>query len=161
MENNLLTCKNCKQSKPVEEFGLDRSRKTGRHPYCKVCRRAHSVKRYAENPEPTREAQRGRYAANTETMREAQRWRTLKYQYGLTRDDWNRMYESQEGKCGICRKDLPDKINTRGEMRNSACVDHDHETGVVRGILCHDCNLGIGYLKHDEDLLRAAIAYLK
>jgi hypothetical protein len=83
------------------------------------------------------------------------RYRGLQ-KYGLSSEGFNEMWTSQNGKCAICCVDmLP-----RGRKKQSACVDHDHLTSEVRGLLCRECNSGIGYLKDDPKILSAAIKYL-
>lgn len=88
-----------------------------------------------------------------------QRWAMIKYRYGLTQDEWMGLLAKQGGKCAICARDLDHELVTR-TTPGKACVDHDHETGVVRGLLCTDCNIGIGRLKHDPNVLTAALRYL-
>lgn len=67
-------------------------------------------------------------------------------------DYWNAVY-AFDGCCQICKE--PPKYGER------LCVDHDHETGYVRGLLCKACNLGIGYLKDRVDRMASAIIYLE
>ena len=83
----------------------------------------------------------------------------IKHRYGLTREGWLALFEAQNGECLICGEALALPIGTRKDKRRTV-VDHCHDTGVVRGLLCGECNLGIGYFKHDEARLRAALAYL-
>ena len=73
--------------------------------------------------------------------------------YGLTIPEFMALYEKQNGKCAIC-SEAP-------STKRGLHVDHCHTTGEVRGLLCHGCNVGIGALKDDAGLLRAAIAYLE
>jgi len=68
------------------------------------------------------------------------------------------MFLSQNGVCAICSGG--ETVKTRGTLRRLA-VDHDHETGKVRGLLCNRCNNGLGNFRDDPDLLREAIAYLQ
>lgn len=75
--------------------------------------------------------------------------------YGISLADYDRMYEEQDGACAICRLPQNSKRNTR------FCVDHDHDTGCVRGLLCDSCNRGIGLLKDDPRLLDRAAQYLR
>jgi hypothetical protein len=75
----------------------------------------------------------------------------LKKRYGLTPEDWERMYQEQDGCCLLCE--------TRFE-REALFVDHCHDTNVIRGLLCSNCNTGIGMLQHDIVILRRAIDYL-
>lgn len=73
----------------------------------------------------------------------------LKRRYGLTHDDVAAMVEAQGGACAICR------------VRPAEHVDHDHETGDVRGILCFTCNVGLGNFGDDPDRMELAVRYLK
>lgn len=73
--------------------------------------------------------------------------------YKINWGDFDRMLKEQDGKCAICGEADP-------KGRGGFHVDHCHETGKVRGILCHNCNLGIGNLQHDPRILRAALEYL-
>jgi hypothetical protein len=83
-----------------------------------------------------------------------ERRRTLG-RYGLTQHDWDAMVEQQGNRCAICRGDKP---GGRGELWH---IDHDHETGNVRGLLCHACNVGLGNFRDDPALLEAAAAYIR
>jgi hypothetical protein len=83
-----------------------------------------------------------------------ERQRTLR-KYGLTEADWDRMLTEQGGRCAICRTDTP---GGRGERWH---IDHSHATDKVRGLLCHNCNVGIGNFKDDPALLDSAAAYLR
>ena len=89
-------------------------------------------------------------------VKESTRERGLK-QYGLTPEGFNNMWTSQRGKCAICGIEM----RPRGRDKNSACIDHNHLTGDVRGLLCRGCNHGIENLKDDPDVLEAAAEYLR
>jgi hypothetical protein len=78
--------------------------------------------------------------------------------YGITEDDFDRMMEEQGGVCLICGNPSPPTRN--GKTRRLA-VDHDHETGAVRGLLCYDCNTALGMMQDDTARLGAAIKYLQ
>ena len=75
--------------------------------------------------------------------------------YGITLGEYNSLLEKQNGVCAICSLPQKSKRNTR------FCVDHDHTTGEVRGLLCDSCNRGIGLLKDDSRLLDKAAKYLR
>lgn len=77
--------------------------------------------------------------------------RTLS-KYGLTQSQWYAMWTFQEGKCALCRK--------RFTQNRRACVDHDHRTGAVRGLLCSPCNYELGCLHDDAGWLQRAASYL-
>jgi hypothetical protein len=72
--------------------------------------------------------------------------------YGISEEEYDAMLRRQRGLCGICK---------RKPGKRRLCVDHDHETGQVRGLLCHKCNCGIGFYRDDPRLTRAAAAYLE
>jgi hypothetical protein len=74
--------------------------------------------------------------------------------YGLTPVEYDKMVEEQNGKCAICGKDR----NVTSDKRRLA-VDHDHETGQVRGLLCTICNTRLGILENAEWVQKAR-AYL-
>ena len=76
----------------------------------------------------------------------------LKNNYGLTIEQYNQMFVDQNGICAIC--------NGKNKNGRNLYVDHNHITGKVRGLLCNNCNCGIGYLKENEDILLKAIKYL-
>lgn len=81
------------------------------------------------------------------------RTRALK-SFGLTTEHYDAMFNKQEGKCAICG------IH-QSELKPALCIDHNHQTNKIRGLLCGKCNRGLGYLNDSIDLLQAAINYLK
>lgn len=79
--------------------------------------------------------------------------------FGLTPDQYREMLESQNGACAICEK--PEKVvDPRNGRIKALAVDHDHSTGAIRGLLCQNCNKGIGNLGDSVETLIAAAAYL-
>ena len=70
----------------------------------------------------------------------------LKGRYGITQKDFDGIMQMQNGVCAVCGEP-PSKHNTRAHWNNKLCVDHDHTTNRVRGLLCNDCNLAVGYTK--------------
>lgn len=84
----------------------------------------------------------------------------LQYNFGISLSEYNNMLEEQGYRCAICDKQhLTDKHD--GERVKGLSVDHDHVTGVVRGLLCNDCNRAMGQLKDSPALLRKAADYLE
>lgn len=74
-----------------------------------------------------------------------------KYQkYGITEQDYQQMRELQSDKCKVC-----------GNVSDELCIDHDHATMVIRGLLCRTCNMAIGLLYHNTEIFRKAIRYLE
>jgi hypothetical protein len=75
----------------------------------------------------------------------------------MTLAEYKEMYDAQGGVCLICKG----KQSGRGAKNNTLSVDHNHKTGKVRGLLCTNCNTGIGNLRDSVDLLKKAIQYLE
>ena len=90
---------------------------------------------------------------NLDLRREIEHRSYLKIRYGITIEQFNETLARQDGCCAICGTDDPGW----GKWH----VDHCHETGIVRGLLCHPCNTGMGMLRDSKSLLRKAIAYLE
>ena len=89
----------------------------------------------------------------TPEYKEARRGIRYKNRYGITLEDYESLYREQQGLCTICGK--PPKPNQR------LYVDHDHQTGKVRKLLCQGCNSGIGFFNHNPELLRKGAKYLE
>ena len=73
----------------------------------------------------------------------------LKRRYGMEVEEYVSMCNEQQGACAICREFTP-----------RLCVDHNHETGKVRGLLCHRCNVALGHFNDDVQRIADAISYL-
>ena len=91
-----------------------------------------------------------------ESVQTVMREKRLKKNYGISPDCFNQMWMAQDGKCAICGE----KMTPRGREKTSACVDHNHQTNEVRGLLCRLCNHGIGNLKDSPSVLQSAVKYL-
>jgi hypothetical protein len=87
-----------------------------------------------------------------EKVDEYERKHKLKSIYGITLEDYKNILNKQNGKCAICGEP---SINKRFS------VDHNHTTGKVRGLLCNNCNTGIGLLKENLEIIQRALLYLK
>jgi hypothetical protein len=142
-------CHDCKAYFPVEDFHANATQFGGRQIMCKSC----NLKRSRHWREGHREAwndyHRDHRAKHQERYQEYERRR----RYGMAAGDYAAMLEAQGGRCAICRTDTP---GGKGTFH----VDHCHDSGNVRGLLCGDCNLGIGKFKHDANILTLAIQYL-
>jgi len=78
----------------------------------------------------------------------------LKRRYGVSREGYNRLFESQNGCCAICGRH-------QSEMKKRLSLDHNHETGKNRALLCNKCNVAIGLFYEDPSILEAALEYLQ
>jgi len=140
----LKQCRSCGVEKPLSEFNKDKNRKDGHYPYCKACTAIRrSKKRYYKKWRET----------NPEKVKEYRRTGLLR-RYGLTEEDYNELLEQQNYACAICKstdpKDRWDRFH----------VDHCHETNIVRGLLCTQCNTGLGKFYDNTETLSEAIRYL-
>lgn len=82
----------------------------------------------------------------------------LKIRYGLTYEQYLDMFKTQNNQCAICG--YKHKEEYKGTQK-SLCVDHNHKTQYVRGLLCKRCNVGLGYFNDDPMLLEKAINYIR
>jgi hypothetical protein len=84
----------------------------------------------------------------------------LKSRFGITLEQYNEMFKKQNGVCAICK--MPEKhIDKRFNRPRNLAVDHCHNSKKVRGLLCFDCNSGIGKLKDSYELIMIAANYIK
>lgn len=168
MSCQLKTCSKCKETKPIVEYNKNKKSSDKLHHYCKTCHRSCSRERYLSDRENNIHDKKAYYQANKEKIKEkakkyyqtnkgryAARWRVgnLKYKFGITQDDYERMLADQKDVCAICWEAC--------SSGKRLAVDHCHTTGIIRGLLCMSCNTAIGKLKDDVSLLKAAIAYLE
>lgn len=158
----LRRCSICKQDKAIGDF---RKLKNGRSSHCKPCAAAYLREWRANNPDRLKEHARAR-RANPEYQNkhriesrkyyeknpDAYRERNLRQNFGITLDEYREMEAAQDGKCAVCGE--------KCKSGRSLAVDHNHETGEIRALLCMNCNRAIGWMQDDPDRLMAAAAYL-
>lgn len=107
------------------------------------------------NPEKQKDATARWVANNPEKRRQINRDYSLKENFGITQEDYDRMLKEQDGKCAGCGTDTP-----TGRWTVFA-VDHCHHTGKVRGLLCNECNRGMGLLGDSVERMQSLINYLE
>lgn len=131
-------CRRCKKDKFFDEFYKLASSSDGLRSYCKICT----------------------VAANTASRtRDHGRRYELKRDFGITLEQYQIMEESQQHRCAVCKE--PETIEYAPGKISRLCVDHDHDTGRIRGLLCKRCNRAIGLLRDDPSRLRTAADYLE
>ena len=141
-EQSNRICKNCGIEKDISEYSpKNYNTKIGKYSsrcnMCKSCNRIY-MKAY-------RKTTRGK--AQTKL---SDRKKRLKFNYDLTIEQYKELLAQQNNKCAICYM----------ELNNHPSTDHDHITKIVRGILCRECNLGLGMFKDSRSTLASAITYL-
>ena len=132
-------CTKCGEEKPISHYTQSQTNK-----WCRRCRNEYATNWRVRNLERTQEISRD------------SAWRANLKKYGLTEDQYYQMLEDQDGVCLICGK-APDLDSTRNTR---LCVDHDHTTGKVRGLLCNTCNRVLGMVKDNTTTLHSMIEYL-
>ena len=137
MSEESKICTKCKVNKPTTHYYI-KSKKTGTlRSRCKLCYSNDSAARY-RTPEATE--------ARKKVWKKYQRFKL----YGITPKIYESMVDSQGGRCLIC-----------DVQSDKLCIDHCHDTGKVRGLLCSSCNAGLGFFRDSVDKLEKAIDYLR
>ena len=162
-------CPSCKQDKPLDEFYVHK--KSGRpYSYCKSCLSAKAKERNANLSKVDRDKRNKKAKENREkrgykhsdhyyqtvevgenTYTKGFEWE-LKRKYGLSLDEYDTLVTAQDNKCCICG----DSMVPGSMCAKRRCVDHNHTTGEVRGLLCATCNIGLGKFMDSPDLLHKA-----
>jgi len=84
----------------------------------------------------------------------------MRRNYDITLDQYDVMLKRQGGACAICKAEESRYARVKDGSTRRLCVDHDHKTGKVRGLLCGDCNVALGAMKDSRENFLAAVAYL-
>ena len=122
---------------------------------CNRCKESQPIENFHKNKTTKDGKQNTCKSCKTEMRRlsydpAVERTRKIKERYGISEEGYDHLFNLQEGACKICRKNF-----------SQLCVDHCHETGKVRGLLCHNCNTMLGLSLDDISTLTNAINYLK
>jgi hypothetical protein len=131
-------CGICKKEKPLSDFFKHKNKRLGVRFECKDCYKEETAKDRLKNPEKWK-AKRHRNG--------------LKEMYGITVEDYNCLYQAQNGCCKICGI-------SQLKLRKKLFVDHCHKTKYIRGLLCQKCNFLIGLANDSPKHLNLAINYL-
>lgn len=131
---NTKKCSRCQEYKDISEFSKNRCKKDGLNQECKLCNRESHRKARAKG---------------------LSRWYDMKKTLGIGEREYTQLLESQGHNCAICGHPHVDEKGSRLH------VDHCHKTSKIRGLLCNNCNLGLGHFKDSQFLLLLAIQYLE
>lgn len=147
----MKTCCRCKIEKCESEFRrrIYKNGTIGLRSYCKPCQQAERDAYRASSPKDNdrNKAYNKRNATKIRGSKLAKKyWPHLTWEQAI--QEWDRLFSEQNGHCAMC----PNTARLH--------VDHDHNTNVVRGLLCYNCNNGIGRLKDSMDILNSAMKYL-
>lgn len=163
-------CTKCGETKDITMFHANISTKDGRHGWCSICsnktRRERPKKHYPRS-EDNKKCGICKIVMSAENFwsdriktdglagdcKDCGRDRLYKKRFGITLEQYTSMLNEQWMMCAMCGKN-------EEENNQRLCVDHDHETGQVRGLLCNTCNTGLGLLQDNITILRNGVTYL-
>jgi len=137
-------CSVCGERKHFDEFFNYKNKTDGKAYRCKICDGEAREKWAINNPHRS-------YL----TMRK----RNLKSRFGLSLEEYDEMLNKQKGGCALCG--VTENKTTGTQKTHNFCVDHSHDTGKVRGLLCTSCNRGLGFLKDSSEILKKAAEYVR
>lgn len=136
LASGVKKCSKCKEVKPHAEFAKTKDKPSGMVSHCKSCIRNKCKALWKEG-----------------SIRDS----VYQRKYGISLSEYHRLFDKQKGVCRICGAADP---GGHGSKNKRFYVDHCHKTGIVRGLLCHHCNVGLGSFKDDVGILTKAIEYL-
>lgn len=152
-------CARCNKIKPTSNFRFVSKAKRVYYSYCKPCCRLVLDAHIAKNPQKFKERAKARTAkyreAHPETSYKSSLATHLRKKFGLTLEEFEALAQKQNNVCAICGEFASSKSHPR------LSVDHDHVTGLIRGLLCLGCNAGLGAFKDSTSLLTKAVEYLQ
>ena len=151
-------CCRCKQEKDISLFGKDKKSKDGLTYPCLSCKNKSARESEKKNPEKKKQRSKEWYhrvkAEQPNKFPKQRREAKFKRVYGITTDEYLEMLQIQNYKCVTCGKEHEE--TDQEKLR----VDHCHTTGKVRGLLCHHCNISLGLLKENIQVLESLKAYV-
>ncbi len=127
-------CTKCKKEKSTTSFPKRKKNKDGLYSWCKVCTNKIVKEHRKSNPEKVHVTDR-------------RAW--LKKTYNITPKEYDKIFESQGGRCAICRKEE--------SLGKRLAVDHNHTTGEIRGLLCFRCNTKLAHIEDIEFVIKAKV----
>jgi Autographiviridae endonuclease VII len=141
------TCSKCKRSLPLSCFSKNKHKKRGHEYRCKDCMNTISRAWRAAHPEKVKE-----YKLREKLSGSAHRTSIRKHGWDLSLEKIQELRaEARTGSCAICG------LRTEKPL----CIDHNHATNEFRGLLCRNCNQGLGHFRDNPELLRKAAKYLE
>ena len=168
-----LTCKACEEEKSAASFNTCKTSPTGFAYYCRKCSQEKQREHYHKKAKkgrvkrvprekscsacnrvlPAEAFKPYKWASTglTSACRECISIRIITRKYNITEHEYRRLLDKQDNKCAICGQP---------PSKRQLSVDHNHETNEVRGLLCDNCNLGLGNFQDDPILLKKAIGYI-
>jgi hypothetical protein len=150
-------CRLCKVEKSFNDFYKQDRNKDGYKTECKSCS-YNQHKKYRNSGGKEKE----RLSEEKRKNKDPDKWRNYLYQrtYGITLTDYNTMLENQNHCCKLCGESEKVRATNKERTPRRLAIDHDHNTGKVRGLLCHQCNVVLGQYEKYKDLFPKFQEYL-
>ncbi len=146
-------CSICHEMKPRSDYYLRSKAKGWISAKCKKCQLAYYSNWIKNKPGKHAQYSRAQRVKNPSKFKAKAHKARLRYLYDISVDQFDSMFRGQNGACAICGKQ-----NLNGRR---LCIDHDHKTGKVRGLLCSPCNGFLGQIDDDKSAALKAIQYLE
>lgn len=148
-------CPKCRKRKRVNKFGKSNRTKDGYFTRCKECYNREKAEWRLVNWERNHRNKTRYRKDNPDRVRDS----NLRQKYGISLDEYNKMFHEQGGVCNICER--PERIvNGKSKKVAPLAVDHCHDTGKVRGLLCFSCNIALGKFQDSPEILARALAHV-
>lgn len=150
-----VTCPNCNQSRLARGDRVRKAIKEGKEFWCLPCRnktRVHAPRKYIGTVEERKRQATKAWRDNNQEKVLSKRY---KKRYGITLSEYKEKLAAQNFKCLICG------VSEKDSRQKKLVVDHCHNTNEVRGLLCHNCNCGLGHFVDNVEVLQKAITYLQ
>lgn len=152
---DMKACSRCRVEKDITAFNLDRAELDGHRSYCKTCGKVYWANYRAAHHAELNAAQRSRTQENPGKQRATVRKSELNCKYGLTPEGYEALLVKQGGVCAICRKPCV------SGMRLAVDPIHGSQPLVIRGLLCCNCNRGVGLFQDSPENCQKAAEYLR
>lgn len=153
---NMITCKKCEKVLPAAKFYKSNHHKNGFNTCCKKC--------VGEKISKWKSANKDKVARYSRISRRRDGGRSILKQIlkkrGISQDQYAAILAAQGNVCAICGRQSEQRDKESNRFRR-LYVDHDHETNLVRGLLCWKCNSGLGFFEDNRGILLSAIVYLE
>jgi len=143
----IIKCIYCKKDKQANDFNTFRGK---RNKTCRECRVKNNLW-YSQDLDGRKTKAKEHYQKIKHKVAQYRSDLRLNRKYSLTREDWNTILTKQNNKCPICDCEF-------GKIK--PCVDHNHQTGKIRGLLCRECNLSLQVIE-DIEFVKKAELYLE
>jgi len=151
----MKTCSSCKKRKMRNKFGKSTRSKDGLRGQCLVCYNKKKHEWRLANWQRDNDIKSRYRQSNPDRVRDA----NLRQKYGISLIEYEFMFEQQNGLCAICEQ--PERIiNGKSKKVAPLAVDHCHQTGTVRGLLCFSCNIALGKFQDSPKILAKALDYV-